>query len=715
MKRPFALIGITYLSVQAALFYLQSDIITLVVAVSGFLGAVFSLFVFKKRNLSQTALGFCITAAFASVIFSGYNTFIKQPVIDKYSDKEIYVKAVISEMPVKENDLYRYLLETESINGKNEKVKIALTTISRIDADEFDKISCNLPVSECTVQQRLADGVFLQSAIYNSFDYSVEKTKNKPFYYYAIKARKSLSDSLEQILPEDCASLCRAVLLGEKSALSQEMRNDFTWCGVSFLIVVSGMHLAIICSFVYFCINKVVKSRVLRSVIMLFSVFLFMAVTGFSPSVVRAGVMLAVVYSGRMFMRKGDSLNSLGIAALILTVPNPMAVADVGMLLSFTATLGIILWAKPITDYVMNRISRLNRLKKPLEFVVNLFAVSVSASIWTMPFSVLMFGRFSVFSILLSMLLSPVVSALVAFSLLTVIFYSTGLLSFLAYPFGLICGVLGRFVNMTVAAFSDIPFSSVNARKPYFYIWLALCIALVIAGCFVRNKASYAVKGALVSFCVLILGFGIYTVIDVNSTVLNVYATGGNTVMIRRGRNCSVISCGGKAYSIYSAVSEIMEDTTVLDFVIVPSEKKTDTLYADIFQRKFDESDVLIYDSKGENKDFGCRKYFSANKSFTVNINSNTKDEVVSSDSGVYQYITANNTTVLLLNSKCKAEDILEKHRKADYIITDKAGENLKSLSGKNVILTADCDGIITSECNNIIIVQDEKISIVLD
>ena len=90
MKRPFALIGITYLSVQAALFYLQLDIITLAVAVAGFFGAVISLFAFKKRNLRQTALGFCITAAFASVIFSGYNTFIKKAVINKYSNIVIF-------------------------------------------------------------------------------------------------------------------------------------------------------------------------------------------------------------------------------------------------------------------------------------------------------------------------------------------------------------------------------------------------------------------------------------------------------------------------------------------------------------------------------------------------------------------------------------------------------------------------------------------------
>ena len=69
MQRPFALIGITYLSVQAALFYFQQIHIAAVVAVVCFVGAVVSLFTLKNKSIRHTALGFCITAAFASVIF----------------------------------------------------------------------------------------------------------------------------------------------------------------------------------------------------------------------------------------------------------------------------------------------------------------------------------------------------------------------------------------------------------------------------------------------------------------------------------------------------------------------------------------------------------------------------------------------------------------------------------------------------------------------
>lgn len=711
MKRPFALIGITYLSVQAVLFYFQQIYIAAVVAVVCFVGAVVSLFTLKNKSIRHTALGFCITAAFASVIFGGYSALVRQPITEKYSDKDIYVTATVIEQPTRKYDYYKYLIETEQINKKSERLRINLSTISEINVEEFDRISCVLSVKECEQNSMIADGAFLQASADKNFAYIVKASDNKPLYYNAIKLRKSFANSLNNLMSNDSASLCRAVLLGEKSALSQDVQNDFTRCGVSFLIVVSGMHLAIICSFVFFCIKGIIRSRALRSLIMILCAFAFMAVSGFSPSVVRAGIMLAVVYSGKMFMRNGDSLNSLGIAALILTVPNPVAVADVGMLLSFTATLGIILWAQGMTAFIMGKFTKLNRLKRPVEFIVNLFSVSVSAAVWTMPFSVLLFGKVSLFSILLSVVLSPVVSVLVACALLTVIFNGIGAIGFIAYPFAFVCEWLSRFVLAVVGTISGIPFSYVNARKPYFYIWLGLVAVMVIAGCFVKNRAGYAVKSAVVSLCVLTLGFGIYSVIDVRNTELNIYATGGNTVMIRRGKNCSVISCDGDFAKIYSAVSGVKEDTDKLDFLIVPTDRESSVAYADIIQRKFDESDVLIYDSKGEFSDRENVKYF--NRSFTVYLNENTKDEIVCADGGVYQYISTDNTAVLLFDGELDFNKIPEKYRKADYVITDKFSKDIKSLFSGKVIVTGNGEGI--EENSDIIWIQDDNMTFALN
>ncbi len=122
MKRPFALIGITYLSVQAALFYLESDLAAAILTAVCFIGTIVSLFILKKIEIyGIRSLAFCLTAAFASTIFSGYNIFVKQPIVDKYSEREIYVTATVLEQPTVQYDTYRYLIETDSINGKKSK------------------------------------------------------------------------------------------------------------------------------------------------------------------------------------------------------------------------------------------------------------------------------------------------------------------------------------------------------------------------------------------------------------------------------------------------------------------------------------------------------------------------------------------------------------------------------------------------------------------
>ena len=130
--------------------------------------------------------------------FSGYNIFVKQPIVDKYSEREIYVTATVLEQPTMQYDTYRYLIETDSINGKIEKLKICLSTINELNVEEFDRISCVLPLKECTKSQMIADGAFLQASVNKNFAYIVKKTDDKPLYYQAVKIRENFADSFEQ-------------------------------------------------------------------------------------------------------------------------------------------------------------------------------------------------------------------------------------------------------------------------------------------------------------------------------------------------------------------------------------------------------------------------------------------------------------------------------------------------------------------------------------
>ena len=157
--------------------------------------------------------------------------------------------------------------------------------------------------------------------------------KHRSFYASAVALRLEMQKILDNHLDDNAQSLASAVLLGEKNALEPDVRDAFSDTGMSYLVVVSGMHLAIITML----LKKLLKPRfgakgILRMILITAFVLLFAAVTGFTPSVVRAAVMMLFIVAAPLFRRESDSVNALGAAALVLTLPNPYVVGNVGLL-----------------------------------------------------------------------------------------------------------------------------------------------------------------------------------------------------------------------------------------------------------------------------------------------------------------------------------------------------------------------------------------------
>ena len=124
--------------------------------------------------------------------------------------------------------------------------------------------------------------------------------------------------AIGRLMTHDSASISRAVLLGDKYALSKSARHDFARTGTTFLIVVSGMHLSILCGFIAFLLKLMRVKRLFRAAAVAAIVIGFVFLTGFSRSVIRAGIMTVIACGGMVIHRKSDSLNSMGVAALAL-------------------------------------------------------------------------------------------------------------------------------------------------------------------------------------------------------------------------------------------------------------------------------------------------------------------------------------------------------------------------------------------------------------
>lgn len=225
-----------------------------------------------------------------------------------------------------------------------------------------------------------------------------------------LTVRRELSHGLALALPEPQASLAQGVLLGEKSALPTDLRDDLDTTNTSHLVVVSGGNIVIVASLVAGAFTWLVGRR--RAMwIALAAIVAYMLLVGLSPPVVRGTIMGALLVIAQVNGRRSNGIVAILLAAAIMLVVDPFAVRDVSFQLSFAATTGIIVLAGPLHDWIAHglcRITRREALPNALSaFVIAPLSMTLAAIIATEPLVALNFGRVSLVAIPANMLIVP--------------------------------------------------------------------------------------------------------------------------------------------------------------------------------------------------------------------------------------------------------------------------------------------------------------------
>ena len=212
-------------------------------------------------------------------------------------------------------------------------------------------------------------------------------------------------------LADEEKSVASTLLIGYKQGLNPQMRKQFSTAGVAHLLAVSGFHVAVVCGCIGGLRGAVTFRRIRKSlkiILTLSFLWLFVGVTGFSTSALRAGWMLTFYLVAQLTDRKTDSYNILAASALFLLFYQPLYLFEIGFQLSYLAVF-FILCFQPLWN-------RLFKVRNPiLSFLTGCVCVSVAAQIGTAALVSYYFGYFSVVSLfanlpltLLSMLLIPV-------------------------------------------------------------------------------------------------------------------------------------------------------------------------------------------------------------------------------------------------------------------------------------------------------------------
>lgn len=528
MKRPLGWIGLTYLSVLAVIFYAYSAALVIGVCVGAVALTVAGVFIrlWKRRSRAHRyTLAVSLSALAAVLSLFLYQNHIIQPILNDYSNKEIYVEGYVCDELNLSGKHPVCTIQSERINGEDRSVKITFTLTGYHDIEPFDCLTVTMKPKTSSIPYQFSRGVYLYATEEEHAHLTLTGEKHRSFYAAAVEIRRFCKHEFDEALRPEAAALSKAVLLGDKRALSYEVRDAFTVTGTSYLIVVSGMHLALVTLLFRKLLQRYVRKPWLTLLLLTALIVFFAAVTGFTPSVVRAGIMLFIVLLASAVHRDNDGFNSLGVAALLMCVPNPFIVGDVGLLLSFAATFGILLWADPIDGFLREKCGlsaekrqppkrtlrrRLRALpKRFLRWVIGMFSVSLAATLWVIPITILLFGTVSPLTVLISLFAYPMVSVVLLFAMLIAALFWITWLRWLLIPFTAVVNFLSAVIIKCILLCAKLPFAQLPANDLYCYIWLAVTALLVLAGYVFRPKRGYVACAVLLSSLTLTVGWAL--------------------------------------------------------------------------------------------------------------------------------------------------------------------------------------------------------------
>lgn len=233
--------------------------------------------------------------------------------------------------------------------------------------------------------------------------------QGEPFWamLYALRARGAAL--LNRALPEPAAALANGMLLGIESGIPQAVDEAFTATGASHVIVISGSNVALLTGVLMGLLARVLgKSRAPYPAAV--AVVFYVLLVGADPPAVRAGIMGILYVIAIALGRASTAYVSLCASALIMCLLNPLALWDVGFQLSFSATLGLILFTPPIQARFERFFARRlpeERSRQVMGLLNDALIVTLAAQILTLPLIVYYFGRLSLISLLANFLILP--------------------------------------------------------------------------------------------------------------------------------------------------------------------------------------------------------------------------------------------------------------------------------------------------------------------
>lgn len=318
-----------------------------------------------------------------------------------------------------------------------------------------------------------------------------------------ITARDFFSAILEQYNTGQESAVAKGLILGDRSSIENEVTQKFGNTGAMHILAVSGLHVAILVQILAYLLALFPRFFGKKQALMtaLLVVWIYSALTGFSPSVARSALMFTILSGSTLLGKNYNALNCLSLSAFLLLVWNPHYLFDIGFQLSYLAMLGIFMFNGFLSKQYQ---SRNTIVRNAWEGSM----VGIAAQVMTLPLTLYYFHQFPNYFILTNLGLMvfsflvlaagillfsihwiPFLAKMVAFLLQFIVFCMLWIIDFIdKIPYSVSMGFVLSVSDVLFLFFVVVAFYFVLQKKRMKFLHPLLAISLIWTVFLVKDR-----------------------------------------------------------------------------------------------------------------------------------------------------------------------------------------------------------------------------------
>jgi competence protein ComEC len=364
--------------------------------------------------------------------------------------------------------------------------------------------------------------------VYNSDDFTITDHNKNWFADYLFRIRKNIASKLSLYHDSEAASLMKGLLLADRSEMNDDTKTEFVNAGVVHVLAVSGLNVEYV---LLLCIIILGRLNIFsKSFLTILCLVFFLLITGLQASVFRAVLMSTIVIITYITTRSTNVINSIAISALILLTFYPFYLYDPGFQLSYAAVLSM----AAIYPFFYKGIEKIKN--KTLKISIQLTALSLSAQLGTIPFTLYYFGKLSLTSLAANMIVIPFIGVLVGIGIASLL--ASFLSPFVALCYGNINSSLTKLLYYIVHLAGNENYSFIRIRNFSLYdsiVFYSLLIVLFYLYIRFRNTlARLLLIALLIADFIIISSFDNRNLLSKNElNVMMIDVGQGDSFLIR--------------------------------------------------------------------------------------------------------------------------------------------------------------------------------------